>query len=98
MFVLSKQNCFPYSFWKSEYTETESFELQGWLPGLKGEGDSEQLPTIAIVANYDTFGAAPVCLSKKCSHNVLLDVSDNTDFLRHFLWEATAMEVELWLF
>jgi len=37
------------------------FELQGWLPGLKGEGDTEQLPTIAIVANYDTFGAAPVC-------------------------------------
>ncbi|AQK58015.1 hypothetical protein ZEAMMB73_Zm00001d052758 [Zea mays] len=33
--------------------------IQGWLPGLKGEGDSEQLPTIAIVANYDTFGAAP---------------------------------------
>jgi hypothetical protein len=36
------------------------FELQGWLPGLKGEGDTEQLPTIAIVANYDTFDAAPV--------------------------------------
>jgi hypothetical protein len=30
--------------------------------------------------------------------DVLLDVSDNMDFLRHFLWEATAMEVELWLF
>jgi hypothetical protein len=29
---------------------------------------------------------------------VLLDVLDNVDFLRHFLWEATAMEVELWLF
>lgn len=40
-------------------------ELQGWLPGLKGEGDTEQLPTIVIVANYDTFGAAPVCSSKK---------------------------------
>lgn len=34
--------------------------LQGWLPGLKEEGDANQLPTIAIVANYDTFGAAPV--------------------------------------
>ncbi|KAK1323776.1 hypothetical protein QJS10_CPA02g01029 [Acorus calamus] len=33
--------------------------IQGWLPGLKGEGDSNQLPTIAIVASYDTFGAAP---------------------------------------
>ncbi|KAL4182992.1 hypothetical protein AMTRI_Chr11g152960 [Amborella trichopoda] len=33
--------------------------IQGWLPGLKGEGDGAQLPTIAIVASYDTFGAAP---------------------------------------
>lgn len=33
--------------------------IQGWLPGLKGDGDSSQLPTIAIVASYDTFGAAP---------------------------------------
>ncbi|KAL5579778.1 hypothetical protein UlMin_012220 [Ulmus minor] len=32
--------------------------IQGWLPGLKAEGDN-QLPTIAIVASYDTFGAAP---------------------------------------
>lgn len=35
-------------------------QLQGWLPGLKADGDSNQLPTIAIVASYDTFGAAPV--------------------------------------
>ncbi|KAL3828592.1 hypothetical protein ACJIZ3_017394 [Penstemon smallii] len=33
--------------------------IQGWLPGLKGDGDSSQLPTIAVVASYDTFGAAP---------------------------------------
>eukprot|EP01018_Ginkgo_biloba_P012135 Gb_13304 [translate_table: standard] len=33
--------------------------IQGWLPGLRGDGDSTQLPTIAIVASYDTFGAAP---------------------------------------
>ncbi|CAN4119190.1 unnamed protein product [Withania somnifera] len=33
--------------------------IQGWLPGLKPDGDSSQLPTIAIVASYDTFGAAP---------------------------------------
>ncbi|XP_058108994.1 uncharacterized protein LOC131252116 isoform X2 [Magnolia sinica] len=33
--------------------------IQGWLPGLKGDGDANQLPTIAIVASYDTFGAAP---------------------------------------
>lgn len=33
--------------------------LQGWLPGLKADGDPNQLPTIAIVASYDTFGAAP---------------------------------------
>ncbi|KAJ9188645.1 hypothetical protein P3X46_000020 [Hevea brasiliensis] len=28
----------------------------GWLPGLKADGDPNQLPTIAIVASYDTFG------------------------------------------
>ncbi|CAA0841318.1 Unknown protein [Striga hermonthica] len=33
--------------------------IQGWLPGLKADGDSNQLPTIAIVAAYDTFGAEP---------------------------------------
>ncbi|MFQ6638723.1 hypothetical protein Gotur_014341, partial [Gossypium turneri] len=31
----------------------------GWLSGLKVDGDTNQLPTIAIVASYDTFGAAP---------------------------------------
>ena len=35
--------------------------LQGWLAGLKTDDDAHQLPTIAIVASYDTFGAAPVC-------------------------------------
>ncbi|XP_061343845.1 uncharacterized protein LOC133289851 [Gastrolobium bilobum] len=33
--------------------------IQGWLAGLKTDDDSRQLPTIAIVASYDTFGAAP---------------------------------------
>lgn len=33
--------------------------IQGWLPGLKVDGDSTQTPTVAIVASYDTFGAAP---------------------------------------
>ncbi|KAM1310145.1 hypothetical protein ACFX15_006548 [Malus domestica] len=33
--------------------------IQGWLSGLKTEGEANQLPTIAIVASYDTFGAAP---------------------------------------
>nr|XP_009589240.2 nicalin-1-like [Nicotiana tomentosiformis] len=33
--------------------------IQGWLPGLKVDADSNQLPTIAIVASYDTFGAVP---------------------------------------
>ncbi|PHU25878.1 hypothetical protein BC332_04210 [Capsicum chinense] len=33
--------------------------IQGWLPGLKVDGDSNQLPTISIVASYDTFGIAP---------------------------------------
>lgn len=48
------------------------FELQGWLPGSKGEGDAEQLPTIAIVANYDTFGAAPVCNPEKMFQESLI--------------------------
>lgn len=43
--------------------------LQGWLPGLKGDGDSNQLPTIAIVASYDTFGAAPVFYHFTLSYN-----------------------------
>ncbi|XP_022728895.1 nicalin-like isoform X3 [Durio zibethinus] len=33
--------------------------IQGWLSGLKGDVDANQLPTIAVVASYDTFGAAP---------------------------------------
>ncbi|GKD09497.1 EF-hand 1, calcium-binding site-containing protein [Tanacetum coccineum] len=39
---------------RSSYVKTK-----GWLPGSKADGDSNQLPTIAIVASYDTFGAAP---------------------------------------
>jgi hypothetical protein len=77
------------------------FELQGWLPGLKGEGDTEQLPTIAIVANYDTFGAAPVCSFKNCLpqyYLIFFKLSCITAIFRHFLWEVTAMEVEWLLF
>eukprot|EP00850_Spirogloea_muscicola_P012162 SM000078S22021 [mRNA] locus=s78:45701:50972:+ [translate_table: standard] len=33
--------------------------IQGWLYGMSGEGDSAGLPTIVIHASYDTFGAAP---------------------------------------
>lgn len=33
--------------------------LQGWLYGQKREGGGVALPTIAIVAFYDTFGVAP---------------------------------------
>ncbi|KAJ6817171.1 nicalin [Iris pallida] len=35
--------------------------IQGWLSGLKEDGDANKLPTIAVVASYDTFGAAPAC-------------------------------------
>lgn len=38
---------------------TPLVNIQGWLQGLRGEGDGAVLPTIAIVASYDTFGAAP---------------------------------------
>lgn len=44
------------------------FPLQGWLPGLKEDDGVTQLPTIAIVASYDTFGAAPVRLSQSIIH------------------------------
>lgn len=30
------------------------------MSGLKTDEDTNQLPTIVIVASYDTFGAAPV--------------------------------------
>ncbi|XWS71444.1 hypothetical protein CRYUN_Cryun03dG0138400 [Craigia yunnanensis] len=33
--------------------------IQGWLSGLKADGDANQLPTFAIVESYDTCGAAP---------------------------------------
>ncbi|XP_020589126.1 nicalin-1-like [Phalaenopsis equestris] len=33
--------------------------IQGWLPGLKEDDSANQLPTIAIIASYDTFGSAP---------------------------------------
>lgn len=55
--------------------EFNIFELQGWLPGSKGEGDAEQLPTIAIVANYDTFGAAPVCNPEKNVSRIFFDIT-----------------------
>ncbi|KAK8513345.1 hypothetical protein V6N12_052542 [Hibiscus sabdariffa] len=30
-------------------------DFKGWLSGLKADGDTNQLPTIAIVASYDTL-------------------------------------------
>nr|GEV04574.1 nicalin isoform X1 [Tanacetum cinerariifolium] len=33
-------------------------ENLGWLPGFKADEDSNQLPTIVIMASYATFGAA----------------------------------------
>lgn len=33
--------------------------IQGWLRGQRIEGEDAVLPTIAVVAHYDTFGAAP---------------------------------------
>ncbi|MCO5596010.1 hypothetical protein L7F22_050063 [Adiantum nelumboides] len=40
-------------------TSSSLTNFQAWLPGLRGDGDISQLPTIAIVASYDTFGIAP---------------------------------------
>jgi len=44
------------------YSGNSSLWWQGWLSGLKADGEANQLPTIAIVASYDTFGAAPVSI------------------------------------
>lgn len=40
-----------------------SFLLQGRLTGLGGE----DLPTVVIVAHYDSFGVAPVSILSSCS-------------------------------
>lgn len=76
------------------------------MPGLKSDGYSHQLPTIAIVASYDTFGAAPVCfppfllalhlLLKYLLRGSALLVEDF--ICRHCQLEVTAMEVGLWPF
>ncbi|PKA47532.1 hypothetical protein AXF42_Ash014728 [Apostasia shenzhenica] len=51
---------FVVSSWEPKKVSSPTItNIQGWLPGLKGESDVNQLPTIAIVASYDTFGAAP---------------------------------------
>ncbi|KAH9779232.1 Receptor-like protein 1 [Citrus sinensis] len=46
-----------YQIWGS--ASTHHNWQKGGLQGLKADGDANQLPTIAIVASYDTFGAAP---------------------------------------
>ncbi|KAG0495126.1 hypothetical protein HPP92_006120 [Vanilla planifolia] len=45
--------------------------IQGWLPGLKGDSDANQLPTIAIVASYDTFW----CCSTRGRYNLLFGLT-----------------------
>nr|GEX00775.1 nicalin-1 [Tanacetum cinerariifolium] len=47
--------------------------IKGWLPGSKADGNSIQLPTIPIVASYDTFGAA-LALSVR-RYNILLGLT-----------------------
>lgn len=43
--------------------DTALFLLQGRLTGLGGE----DLPTVVIVAHYDSFGVAPVSILSSCS-------------------------------
>lgn len=43
--------------------DTALFPLQGRLTGLGGE----DLPTVVIVAHYDSFGVAPVSILSSCS-------------------------------
>lgn len=44
-------------------SDTALFALQGRLTGLGGE----DLPTVVIVAHYDSFGVAPVSILSSCS-------------------------------
>lgn len=44
-------------------SDTNLFLLQGRLTGLGGE----DLPTVVIVAHYDSFGVAPVSILSSCS-------------------------------
>ncbi|CAA2969357.1 nicalin-1 [Olea europaea subsp. europaea] len=64
MYLLMEYICFRYKLVVAvpepkKVASPTIANIQGWLPGLKADGDSNQLPTIAIVASYDTFGAAP---------------------------------------
>lgn len=43
-------------------SDTNLFPLQGRLTGLGGE----DLPTVVIVAHYDSFGVAPVSILSSC--------------------------------
>lgn len=42
----------------------EIINIEGMLAGA---GMQDQLPTLAVVAHYDAFGVAPVCVSHICS-------------------------------
>lgn len=44
-------------------SNADLFPLQGRLTGLGGE----DLPTVVIVAHYDSFGVAPVSILSSCS-------------------------------
>lgn len=79
--------------------------MQGWLQGLKADGDANQLPTIAIVASYDTFGAAPVCNLLHITYLfkiLCIRFTDPFDSViitcRHYPLEVIAMVAALWHF
>ena len=45
------------------------FKSQGWLAGSSSTlAPGAVLPTIAIVAHHDSYGAAPVRISSQCGH------------------------------
>ena len=72
------------------------------MPGLKGEEDTNQLPTIAIIASYDTFGAAPVSSTNRICwhfsmHHCHPFIVVMFIVVRHCPWGVIVMEVELLL-
>lgn len=58
-------------------SDTALFPLQGRLTGLGGE----DLPTVVIVAHYDSFGVAPVSILSSCSSVPVLFPSACVSFL-----------------
>lgn len=57
-----ESGCLCTSSQEAMLRDADLFLLQGRLTGLGGE----DLPTVVIVAHYDSFGVAPVSIASSC--------------------------------